>query len=239
METSDKIKDRIKKLLAQATSNNEHESAAALGMAQELLAKHRLSMADLPDNEVPHEDVVCDNDPLFAAGRIHTWKSQLANIFATFNNCRLVKYTGAATGNNSRGSKLVIFGRPSDIDMVRYLLAYSITTLTNFARIPCMDEGHSYKQSWFLGAVNGIHTKLKEGKIRAQEGASKFALVKVENQLKEVDDFIRSNVGKLRKGTGGNTKINYDAYAQGERAGRNLDLGDAKRLGKKNTLGIR
>ena len=237
--TEDSLKEKIKKLLALASSANENEAAAAMGMAQELLIRHKLTMADLPDNEVPHEEVIKDEDPLFAAGRIHQWKSQLANLFATYNNCRLVKYTGARMADGKRGTKLVIFGRPSDIDIVRYLLAYSITTLTNFARIPCMDEGHSYKQSWFLGAVTGIQEKLRESKIRAQEGASQFALVKVENQLKEVDSFIRGNVGKLRKGTGGNTKINYDAYQQGHKVGRNFDLGDAKRLGRKDTLRIR
>jgi hypothetical protein len=138
-----------------------------------------------------------------------------------------------------RGTKLVIFGKPSDIDIVRYLLAYSITTLTNFAHIPCMDEGHSYKQSWFLGAVEGIREKLQAGKLRAQEGASKFALVKVENQLKEVDRFIADNIGKLRKGTSSNTKINANAFAQGHKAGRNLDLGDAKRLGRKDSVGMK
>lgn len=234
----DSIKDKIKKLLALASSANENEAAAAMGMAQELLIRHKLSMADLPDGEAPEEDIIRDDDPLFAAGRIHTWKAQLANLFATYNNCRLVKYSHAGVGAK-RGTKLVIFGKPSDIDMVRYLLAYSITTLTNFAHIPCMDEGHSYKQSWFLGAVEGIKEKLREGKLRAQEGASKFALVKVESQLREVDKFIADNVGKLRKGTGGNTKINANAYAQGHKAGRNLDLGDAKRLGKKDSLGMR
>ena len=237
--TEDALKEKIKKLLALASSANENESAAAMGMAQELLIRHKLTMADLPDSEVPHEEIIRDDEPLFAAGRIHQWKSQLANIFATFNNCRLVKYTGAAIGNNSRGTKLVIFGKPSDIDMVRYLLAYSITTLTNFARIPCMDEGHSYKQSWFLGAVNGIHEKLREGQKKAQEGASSFALVKVETELKDVDKFIRELVGKLRKGTGGNTKINHNAYSQGNRVGRNFDFGDSKTLGRNKTVGMK
>lgn len=40
------IKDRIQKLLALSVNPNENEAKAALLKAQELMAKHKLSMAD-------------------------------------------------------------------------------------------------------------------------------------------------------------------------------------------------
>lgn len=240
MENFEIIKEKIRKLLALASSqNNENEAAAALGKAQELMLTYKLSMADLPDNEVPHEDIICDKEPLFAAGRIHNWKSQLAVIFASHNNCRLVKYNNCKTEGNSRGTKLVIFGKLSDIDHVRYLLAYAITTLTNFANIPCMNEGHTFKQSWYLGAVSGIREKLSEATNRAMTTASTFAINKYKSELQQVDNFIADSVGKLRKGQANKNKINANAWAQGNKVGRNFDFGDAKKLGQKDRLGMR
>lgn len=234
------VKLKIKKLLAVASSANENEAALAMGMAQELLIRHRLTEADLPDSQTLYqEEIIRDKEPLFAAGRIHVWKSQLANILAKYNNCRLVKYSGIAFNNGSRGSQLVIFGRPSDIDMVRYMLAYGITTLTNFAHIPCMSEGHTYKQSWFLGAVNGIAEKLEEAKNRAEVGASKFALIKVNNLMKEVDKYIEDQVGKLRNAPKQKLKLNGDAYSKGVEVGRNFNFGDSKNLRQTNKLGMK
>ena len=49
------IKDRIQKLLALSVNPNENEAKAALLKAQELMAKHKLSMADFetaPESEV-------------------------------------------------------------------------------------------------------------------------------------------------------------------------------------------
>lgn len=41
------IKERINKLLATASSSNQHEAELAMSMAQSLIHKHKLSMAEL------------------------------------------------------------------------------------------------------------------------------------------------------------------------------------------------
>lgn len=43
----EKIIERVRKLLALATSSNEHEAALAAAHAQRLLAEHNLAMADI------------------------------------------------------------------------------------------------------------------------------------------------------------------------------------------------
>lgn len=225
MDTNlDTIKDRIRKLLAMAASANENEAALAMGFAQELLIKYRLTQAELDTSLTYHEPIIRDEEPLFMAGRIPGWKSNLASMLATYNNCRLVKYTYSPTKGQKRGTRLVIFGRRSDIDLVRYLLGYAIVTLTNLSTFAIIGGGHSYAQSWFLGAVTGISEKLSEGKKRAQEGFSKFTLIKVEHLLEDVDNFIAESVGGLKKGAGSKTKVDYDAFAAGRKAGKSVDL---------------
>jgi hypothetical protein len=236
MDTTETIKERIRKLLAMAASANENEAALAMGFAQELLIKYRLTEAELHDSIIiNNEPIIKDEEPLFMAGRIPGWKSQLATMLATFNNCRLVKYGYSPSADQKRGTKLIIFGRQTDIDNVRFLLGYAVVTLTNLSVFAIIGGGHSYAQSWFLGAVAGISEKLYEGKKRAQVGFSKFTIIKVEHQLDDVDDFISESVGKLRKGTGSNTKINSEAYNQGHKAGKSVDLNSTYR--PKATLG--
>lgn len=43
------IKDKIEKLLRASSSPNEHEAQVALRLAQELMAKYKLSMSDLQE----------------------------------------------------------------------------------------------------------------------------------------------------------------------------------------------
>ena len=241
METMDLIKAKIVKLLATATSDNEHEAALAMSLAQSLIEKHKLSMAELSEAESAHiqeEGVIRDEDPLFAGGRIATWKSNLSWHLAKLNNCRLVKYMGMGHQmGGQRGTKLVIFGRPSDIANVRFLLAFASVQLT---RLAPTGRGKEYSNSWYLGAVQGIQQKMNEAKRQVQAGASSYALVKLENRDKAVDTFIASNVGHLRSGASQKSNINSEAYNKGVAAGRNLDFNGRNRVGSHgNALGMR
>ena len=240
MESMDAIKAKISKLLAMATSENENEAALAMSLAQTLIEKHKLSLAELSDAEaslIDEEGIIKDEDPLFAGGRISTWKSTLAHYISKINGCKLVKYThqGHSVGGE-RGSKLVIFGRPSDIANTRFLLAYAIVQLT---RLAPMGRGKEYANSWYLGAVQGIWQQMEAAKRKVQATASSYALVKLDRRDKEVDLFISGNVGKLRKGSSSHSNINGHAYNQGMAAGRNIDLNNRGRIAARPTLGVR
>lgn len=44
-------KEKIKKLLSLSKSPNEHEAQSALAKAQQLMAEHKISMAEVEDKE--------------------------------------------------------------------------------------------------------------------------------------------------------------------------------------------
>ena len=79
--------DRVRKLLALATSPNIHEATAAAALAQTLIARHRLQTwldADqtVADDPEPIEDA--RDTPLEASKRLRTWKTVLANALAEY-----------------------------------------------------------------------------------------------------------------------------------------------------------
>lgn len=223
------IKDRITKLLAMAASTNENEAALAMGMAQNLMDKHNLSMAELTVEEAGSEEaVIKDGESLFTAGRITSWKELLAGHLAQANACRLIKWThqGRKLGG-VRGSSINIYGRPSDIAIVRFLLAYAVTQLSRFAP---KGMGHEYSNSWYLGAVRGIKEKLDASKKETYKDASKYALIKLDNRSKAVDLFVEQDCPKLKKGAAVKCNIHSGAYNQGYEKGRNMDLNQQSRL---------
>jgi hypothetical protein len=233
----DSIKERIAKLLAMAASGNEHEAALAMGMAQTLMDKHNLSMAELTVEGITEEAVIKDGEALFLAGRISSWKEILAGHLVTANACRLIKYThqGRKLGGN-RGSSLHIYGRPSDIAIVRFMLAYAVTQLT---RLAPKGMGKIYSNSWYLGAVRGINEKLEASKKEVYKAASQYALVKLDNRAKAVDLFVEAAIPKLRKAPQIVSNIHSGAYNQGYQQGRNMDLNEKSRLKTASTIGVK
>jgi hypothetical protein len=233
---SDLIKDKIRKLLALAASDSVEEAELAMVKAQELMDRYNLNMAEMSQSEAVNiEPVIEDKDPFYEAGRIRKWKTRLAHILATHNNCVILTFKSG--DRRTPKSSIKIFGRQADIDNTRFLFAYALTQLTKLSVLPCIGSGIAYKDSWYTGAVAGIHEKLKEMKAKVKAEFSTFAIVKYDSWLKETNDFIRS---KYRVTTAPQThkSLNSEAYNSGHKAGREIDLGSKSRLGQKSTIGM-
>lgn len=217
------IREKIKKLLALAASANEAEAELAMLHAQRMMDEYRISVIELDDAP---EKIVKDDLPLLESGRLPGWKQSLCMILCRYNNCKIVKYTG------NRNTRLMIFGKPSDIEHVRYLLAFLVLQLTQYGKIACIGEGHRYADSWYAGAVQGIGAKMFDGRKEATTDLPQFMLVKFNKEMSDVEDFVSTTLGKLRKGTASNSKLNYDAYHRGHAVGKSLDTGSNKSLPK-------
>lgn len=238
MDTLNVVKERIKKLLMLASGGTSAEAELAMMKAQELMDQHRVTMLDIELSQEKQEKIIKDTEPLLSAGRIPGWKKSLAATLAQFNDCRLITYTGMGGHYKDRRTDIMIYGKPSNIEYVRYLLSYLIVQLTRYAEILCMGEGHKYKDSWYNGAVSGIYNKISEGRISVTKNLPSTALVKFNDELKAVDDFISQEVGKLRKAPKSNKSINSEAFYKGFSTGKSIDTGDRKSLPKeKKALG--
>jgi hypothetical protein len=83
MKDFEKIKSKIKKLLALSTSPNPHESAAALEAAQKLMAEHNIDAAGINRLDITEEGfktVWRENTPPYETQLIF----RIANAFGCF-----------------------------------------------------------------------------------------------------------------------------------------------------------
>lgn len=229
------IKEKIKKLLAVASSTSSVEEAElAFSMAQRLLEQHNLSMAEIEatSNE-PKEKPVKDDMPIFNTGRLVEWKRSLATGIAKLNNCMNLKYK-----HGKRDFRYYLIGRQSDIDNVRFLVSYIILQLDRLALVHTNLQGASYRNAWFNGAVAGVLEKMRKAKMEVRAEASSTALMSYDNRAKELDEFAKS-LGvvtysvKLKP-------LDSKAYNHGREVGSNLDVNSNARLAnKRNSLSMR
>ena len=111
------IIEKIKKLLALATSDNAHEAAAAAGMAAKLMAQHQIAEAELIGGI--EEKATKEIDPLFAGKTLPGWLNILSAGLGKQNSV----YTWLHRKSDGT-SHVCIAGRPSDVANVRFLFAY-------------------------------------------------------------------------------------------------------------------
>lgn len=211
--------DRVRKLLALATSPNVHEAAAAAARAQAMIDDHRLAGL-LDEQDRADADVTDGQDqPLEQARRIRKWKTVLAGRLADLNGC--VAYTAGHRGHQ----KLLLAGHP--VDRVAVIEVWS--WLTHRMELLSASHGAGQDRAWHdafrIGAAETIAARMAETQTVVRAALETTALVRVQPALARRADAVQRFVDQqLRLKPGRGMSLDADGYARGKAAGGGLDL---------------
>ncbi len=231
--TTDKLLDRVRKLLALAESPNVHEAAAAAAKAQELVTRHKLE--GLLEAQLEAEATLSDgrHEPLEVARKIRKWKLVLASGLAEANGC--MAYTVAA---GRREQHLCVAGHPDDQAAVGALWEWLVRRLEWLSATEGAGEDRDWHESFRIGAVDTIVDRLKSvqraqtiavaeerdgGAVTASEGALVRLDAALEARATAVAQYADEELG-LTKGRA--ITVRLDALDAGRAAGRDVDLPD-------------
>lgn len=193
---SQKISDRIRKLLSLAQSTNENEAQAALAMAQKLMQEHKLTEADVA--EVAEDDIV--EESLGSDGFAANWKFLLATAVARGFFCEAVgaKFKGA------RARTVRFFGKPDDVATAKTAFAWILEKVLAFAEaeLNCetarmvIDSGrvtrHMYRTEFLNGAAMGVGLRLKKETDKFVASSS-TALTIVKDTKEKIREHVKSH----------------------------------------------
>lgn len=125
MAVEPKVIDKIRKLLALATSSNENEAASAAAKAQELMQEYDLSMEAVSTKTDQRLSGIerSERQTLRKAGKPGGWKVALFNCVGATSDCWVY-----ASDNNSRwyDSTGYLIGRSQDVEMAHYIFDYLV-----------------------------------------------------------------------------------------------------------------
>ncbi|EKD40817.1 MAG: hypothetical protein ACD_74C00157G0002 [uncultured bacterium] len=211
------IIERVRKLLALATSSNEHEAALAAAHAQRLLAEHNLAMTDI---EASQETMAANKVDINAAKTFPKWiQLLLAGVSEAFD-CQAFHY---------RSGKIIFIGVGADAQVA----AYTFTYLQGTIRRLCRDYMKNHpsqgfmsprkttlvRNSYFLGAALTVFDALM--KQKEETPVTTGALVPVKDAL------IKSAVNELGKVRTIKTRKSYvdsEAFDQGQKDGATVSI---------------
>ena len=195
--SKDKIIDRIRKLLALATSPNEHEAASAAEKAQAMLAEYNLSMAEVEAvNTNGSDEIVRDDSP--KPGKI--WRRPLYGAVGRLYFCQyfyahrgpLDTHTFIGARHNIEVAKL----------MANYLEEAIIRLGNEGARSVMPHERTRYKTSFMLSCAIRLCVRLRErlaetlrnsGTIKTEAGTTLPALASLYDQTNALEAAAQFN----------------------------------------------
>lgn len=225
---------KIQKMLEIATnpSTNVNEAAVAAARAQELMFKHKLSLAEieLESGEAPVEKV--GRDFVDSEGSRHfEWRSTLLSGLAYGFYCRtILSYFKNAEGE--RQARTILVGKPSDTQTLKYLFSYCCNEINRLCAEQGAGRGARYANSFRIGAAHAIWNAMRD-KRKAQEqaeGVQETALVIIKRNDQENDAYVKANFKTYHESYRGPS--HGEGYRDGTKAGATINLnGGGKSLG--------
>lgn len=201
--SEEKIIDRIKKLLSLAGNNpNSAEAGAAALKAQELMAKHGVSVETCEDDIPEKIDIVTVQTDSGAK-----WKRSLATVIAQNFRCKTFTY----------GKKTIAFyGKETDAKAAMEVFNFLLHTghkLAMKARADLKKQtglGDGAYNSFALGFLHGVKEKLDE--------QCKALMIVIAPEVEtEFAEFIK---GAKTSSNSFNQPINPNLFNRGKREGR-------------------
>lgn len=215
---TDKILDRVHKLLALSASSNVHEAALAAARAQRLIETHRLhGLLRKEQAAEPIEDA--RTEPLVAARRIRKWKQVLASALAELNGC--LTYTLKTPTEE----QLILVGTVSDQAAVRALWAW----LCHRVEWLSATHGDGHDKRWHdafrIGAVQTIMERLRSDQVEFSAELSSSTQLMVRDGLIERQDRVAAfATQQLNLKPGRGLRLDPRAYRRGRVAGSDVAL---------------
>lgn len=230
---------KVQKLLRLSTSNNPNEAALAAAKAQELIDRYQLTQTMLaveagdPRQGLDDEPIINFADaPLDSPKQLDRWRTTLAMILARRNACKIWRL----------GPKLMIVGRPSDAETVRYVYGWLSGEVERLAVNQGAGKGRTWRNNFRLGVIDTIARKLREQErsftrtIRMESKGNPQALIRINEALSvlterrmDVARWTRQNMKLYASSGGGGATYDESARRAGRRAGEMINVTSARR----------
>jgi hypothetical protein len=212
-----KVIERIQKLLSLSESSNENEAKLAMLKAQELLAKHKLSMQEVKNIKLYNSKIKDHvSNVSFTKAK---WKGRLANIIA--NNFGCYNYF-----KTRRVNTITFYGREEDVIVCNIVLQYAIDCIeanTKKIQYAYSRNGYSTKgvaNDYAIGFIDGLNKNFEEQKKANQE----WGLVLVKD--KEVVEAYSQKKFKGSISTKSKFQGHTEIYYQGVEDGEKFSISD-------------
>ena len=222
---NERIADKVRKLFALANDPaNEHEAAAALAKAQQLLDKYRLTESEVSTTEATIESSTGLNESGGA------WEGSLASTVGKAFDCFVIRQR-----SYQFGSSFVFYGHKNDVELCQFVYGYLQRHLRRLADqyvIEHRGAGHptSLRASYLMGAVGSLYQSVLSYKKDSRRHADFQAMTRQSLVKVEIDKVAKARQAVIDEGiTLGSARrsakiSNGGAYQDGQRDGGNISF---------------
>ncbi len=220
--------ERVRKLLALAGSDNEHEAALAMQRAGELMARHNLDLARA-DEAAGYRHLVIDTRQKI----MPSYRRAIAAILRDYFYVRVVSGSLYDPLEDQSYRTVELLGRAENVAVAEHcyrFLEERLQTLWQENRHRYRGNARTARNSYFLGLLRGFSERLaamQAPEPRAAAGADPLAAtaaVLATAADPGLQHFVSQRYPRLERRSGRRVRINNHAYGEAVATGRRLVL---------------
>lgn len=201
------IKQKIKKLLALATSPYEGEAMAAMLKAKELMAKYKLSEDDFEEKKQQTMVHLSCEEIRWTTDSGEIWINALCKLIAE-NHCCIIAWS---TPRGTRTHILEITGMQEDADLCRQVIEYAVGFVRGAVRTLQRRYRREDPKAVMTSYANGFVQGLEIAYEQQQDEHPEWGLVVVKpEEVKQYESSLSNRTVKTRS-----TGFNPAAHARG------------------------
>jgi hypothetical protein len=229
-ETADRLLDKVKKLLALATSSNEHESLSAMNKVRELYAKHNLDEDAAKLSNLSFSHVVITH----GKKRIEMAQRKIIGILVGHFFVQVIVFSLFDAKTAERHKAIEIIGTRENVLMAEYVYYFLHQQADYLVREKEKDSGQrltrTIRKSFTLGILQGFSGKLQQSaQVRTHDSFPNIvgtALEKFKNDP-ELKNYMSGLYPRTVNRTSVTSGIDGSAFHDGMSVGKSIILSKA------------
>lgn len=229
---SEKMLERVRKLLALATSTNEHEALIAMNRVRELYARYNLeenSDVATGENKLPFVHIVIST----GSKRMEAHERKVVGILTGHFFVEVILGQTFDITSGERHRSLTLLGKRENVLMAEYVYHFLLSQSRALAeQLLKQDSGASLRhsrirrKSFRLGILQGFEDKLRAAEKPTGHDVNDTvakALIKFNSDL-ALQGYIKKIYPRLQTSSVNSQRIDSSAYAAGKDEGRKITL---------------
>jgi hypothetical protein len=229
-EIDDSILEKIQKLLRLQKSAEEigslHEANLAAERVTDLLLKYNLELEDI-GNHTPAEKTDLhrfNEEDITNPKNEGKWVHALYNILCKYNFCRMII---SVNRFDHLKDYAILLGTKDNVESVKFLADQLEERIRSAEKEAWKhnispEKRNAFRRGFFMGAVRGIDTQLREKRERETQANVKVTSLVLSRDSK-MREFMEQQFSNLRQSRGTRTSA-VNGYAQGHAHGRNMSI---------------
>jgi hypothetical protein len=229
-EATERILEKVRKLLALASSSNEHEALLAMERVRELYAKYNLENAQ--SESMFFHVIICDGKK-----RMESWQQKAMSILMEHFFVKVITFRQFDPPSSERHFAIELIGTRENVWMAEYvyyfLQNHSQMLVQNMIETYGKDFGRIERSSYRLGILNGFDEKLRRAERVDEPNHSPHqrpgltligqALAKFKRNPK-LENYLGQIYPRLSSRRRSSHIVDDTAFAAGRQAGRSITL---------------